>query len=74
MPSVKLNTISYLLDFEKFDAQINKAPLLPALISRVSDFQVEIKSNTLFKNRIAILKMAHQRMLRKLRKPVDKEE
>ena len=36
--------------------------------------QVEIKSDSLFQNRIAILKMAHKRMLSKLRKPVDKEE
>jgi len=64
-----MKTNSSFLGFEKFDAS-----LLPALTSRISDFQVEIKSNTLFKNRIAILKMAHQRMLRKLRKPVDKEE
>ncbi|KAK3741544.1 hypothetical protein QZH41_002928 [Actinostola sp. cb2023] len=35
---------------------------------------VIIRKNTLFGNRMAILKMAHQRMLKKLRKHVDKEE
>ncbi|EDO41736.1 predicted protein, partial [Nematostella vectensis] len=35
---------------------------------------VTMKNNALFANRIAILKMAHKRMLKKLRKPVDKEE
>ena len=54
--------------------KINKAQLRSFVTSLISNFQVEIKSNTLFKNRIAILKMAHQRMLSKLRKPVDKEE
>lgn len=44
-------------------------------ISHVVFFiQVDIKSNSLFHNRISILKMAHERMLGKLRKPVDKEE
>lgn len=35
---------------------------------------MDIKDNSLFQNRIQILKMAHKRMLAKLRKPVDKEE
>lgn len=52
----------YLIDKKKFKKRFKKYD------------HVEIKSNTLFKNRIAILKMAHKRMLSKLRKPVDKEE
>ena len=30
--------------------------------------------DSIFNNRIAIIKLAHKRMLSKLRKPVDKEE
>lgn len=52
----------YLVEQEKFKKRFKKYD------------HVEIKSDSLFKNRIAILKMAHQRMLKKLRKPVDKEE
>ena len=37
-------------------------------------FQVIFKADTLFANKMALLKMSHQRMLKKLRKPVDKEE
>ena len=37
-------------------------------------FQIKIERNSLFHNRIAVLKMAHKKMLKKLRKKVNKEE
>lgn len=36
--------------------------------------KVIFKPDTLFSNKLSLLKMSHQRMLKKLRKPVDKEE
>lgn len=52
----------YLVDKNKFKKRFKKYD------------HVEIKRNSLFHNRIEILKMAHHRMLGKLRKIVDKEE
>ncbi|XP_031559890.1 endothelin-converting enzyme 1-like [Actinia tenebrosa] len=53
---------TYLIDSKKFIKKFKKYNV------------VIIKDNALFNNRMAILKMAHQRMLKKLRKPVDREE
>ncbi|XP_074621109.1 endothelin-converting enzyme homolog [Acropora palmata] len=52
----------YLVDKKKFKKRFKKYD------------HVDIRNNSLFHNRISILKMAHERMLGKLRKPVDKEE
>lgn len=60
--------------FSKRFLQSTRSSHMISIYHVVFFIQVDIKNNSLFHNRISVLKMAHKRMLGKLRKPVDKEE